>query len=131
MQSPLLEASSIEKIMEIDRHIGCAMSGLTADARTMVEHARVTAQVCSCLAKDTCTAEELTLALPLTISQNHTFTYDEPIKVESVTQAVGDLAMRFGESTADDEAMMVCEAAYNDAKADNVHTSHDHLVLRS
>ena len=31
--------------MEIDRHIGCAMSGLTADARTMVEHARVTAQV--------------------------------------------------------------------------------------
>lgn len=82
MQSPLLEASSIEKIMEIDRHIGCAMSGLTADARTMVEHARVTAQ-------------------------NHSFTYDEPIKVESVTQAVGDLAMRFGESTADDEAMMV------------------------
>jgi len=31
--------------MEIDRHIGCAMSGLTADARTMVDHARVTAQV--------------------------------------------------------------------------------------
>lgn len=45
-QSPLLESDSVEKIMEIDRHIGCAMSGLTADARTMVEHARVTAQVC-------------------------------------------------------------------------------------
>lgn len=45
VQSPLLESSSIEKIMEIDSHIGCAMSGLTADARTMVEHARVTAQV--------------------------------------------------------------------------------------
>ena len=83
IQSPLLESSSIEKILEIDSHIGCAMSGLTADARTMIDHARVT-------------------------SQNHTFTYDEPIKVESVTQAVCDLALRFGESVHDEDAMMVC-----------------------
>lgn len=82
VQSKLLEATSIEKIMEIDTHLGCAMSGLTADARTMIEHARVT-------------------------SQNHAFTYDEEIKVSSVTQAVCDLALRFGESTEDDEAMMV------------------------
>ena len=82
VQSPLLESSSIEKIMEIDSHLGCAMSGLTADARTMIDHARVTAQ-------------------------NHTFTYDEPIKVESVTQAVCDLALRFGESVHDEDAMMV------------------------
>ncbi|KAF9505905.1 hypothetical protein BS47DRAFT_1334084 [Hydnum rufescens UP504] len=81
VQSPLLEASSIEKIMEIDSHLGCAMSGLTADARTMIDHARVTAQ-------------------------NHTFTYDEPIKVESATQAVCDLALRFGEGVHGDEAMM-------------------------
>ncbi|CEQ39502.1 SPOSA6832_01027, partial [Sporobolomyces salmonicolor] len=81
-QSPLLESDSVEKIMEIDRHIGCAMSGLTADARTMVEHARVT-------------------------SQNHVFTYDEPIKVESVTQAVSDLALRFGEGANEEEATMV------------------------
>jgi 20S proteasome subunit alpha 5 len=31
--------------MEIDEHIGCAMSGLTADARTLVEHGRVETQV--------------------------------------------------------------------------------------
>lgn len=43
--SPLLEPSSIEKVMEIDTHIGCALSGLTADARTMIDHARVEAQV--------------------------------------------------------------------------------------
>jgi len=67
--------------MEIDRHLGCAVSGLTADARTMVDHARVTAQ-------------------------NHAFTYDERIKVESVTQAVCDLALRFGESVHDEDAMM-------------------------
>lgn len=39
------EPSSVEKIMEIDQHIGCAMSGLIADARTLVEHARVETQV--------------------------------------------------------------------------------------
>ena len=43
--SPLLVSSSIEKIMEIDKHLGCAMSGLTADSRTMIDHARVAAQV--------------------------------------------------------------------------------------
>ncbi|KAL5494830.1 PUP2 [Sanghuangporus weigelae] len=81
VQSPLLESSTIEKIVEIDTHLGCAMSGLTADARTMIDHARVTAQ-------------------------NHAFTYDEPIKVESVTQAICDLALRFGESVHDEDAMM-------------------------
>ena len=39
--------SSVEKVMGIDEHIGCAMSGLIADARTLVEHARVETQVLS------------------------------------------------------------------------------------
>ena len=76
--SVLLESSSIEKIVEIDSHIGCAMSGLTADARTMIDHARV-------------------------VSQNHAFTYDEPMRVESCTQSVCDLALRFGEGGGGDE----------------------------
>ena len=46
--SVLLEGSSIEKIVEIDRHLGCAMSGLIADARTIIDHARVEAQVGFC-----------------------------------------------------------------------------------
>lgn len=40
------EPSSIEKVMEIDEHIGCAMSGLTADAKMLVDHARAETQVC-------------------------------------------------------------------------------------
>ena len=36
---------SIEKIVEVDEHIGCAMSGLTADARTLINHGRVETQV--------------------------------------------------------------------------------------
>lgn len=33
--------NSVEKIMEVDTHIGAAMSGLMPDARTLVDHARV------------------------------------------------------------------------------------------
>lgn len=76
--SVLMESSSIEKIVEIDTHIGTAMSGHTADARTMTDHAR-------------------------TEAQNHRFTFDEPLRVESCTQAICDLALRFGEGADDDD----------------------------
>lgn len=78
--SPLIEPSSIEKIMEVDNHIGCAMSGLIADSRTMIDRARVEAQ-------------------------NHWFTYNEKMSVESVTQAVSNLALQFGDDDADPGAM--------------------------
>lgn len=78
--SPLMVPSSIEKILEIDSHIGCAMSGLIADSRTMVNQARVQAQ-------------------------NHWFVYNEAMSVESVTQAVSNLAMRFGHDDDDEKPM--------------------------
>ena len=43
--SKLIEPTSIEKIFQIDEHIGCATSGLVADARVLVDHARVTSQI--------------------------------------------------------------------------------------
>ena len=55
------------------------MSGLIADSRTMVDRARVDAQ-------------------------NHWFVYNEPMTVESVTQSVSNLAMKFGED--DDDSMV-------------------------
>ncbi|KAJ3209801.1 proteasome component pup2 [Clydaea vesicula] len=79
--STLMEASSVEKLVQIDKHLGCAMSGLVADARTMIDHARIEAQ-------------------------NHWFTYDENVKVESVTQSICELALRFGESADGGEAKM-------------------------
>jgi 20S proteasome subunit alpha 5 len=82
LTSTLLESKSIEKVVELDRHIGCAMSGLIADSRTMIDHARVEAQ-------------------------NHWFTYDEQIKVETVAQSVCDLALRFGESSGSEKPLMV------------------------
>ena len=69
--SPLIIANSIEKIMVIDTHLGAAMSGITGDARTLIDHTRVEAQ-------------------------NYRFNYNEPLPVESCAQAVCDLAVRFG-----------------------------------
>jgi 20S proteasome subunit alpha 5 len=67
LTSTLLDPNSVEKIAEIDSNIGAAMSGLVADARTLVDHARVEAQ-------------------------NHRFTYDEPIGVEPLTQGEYELS---------------------------------------
>jgi len=43
--SRLMEPKSIEKIFQIDHHIGCATSGLGAVARILVDEARVVAQI--------------------------------------------------------------------------------------
>ena len=43
--SRLLEPVSIEKIFKIDAHIGVASSGLVGDARSLVDRARVEAQI--------------------------------------------------------------------------------------
>lgn len=72
LTSPLVIPESIEKIFEIDHHMGCAMSGLSADARTLVDHARVEAQ-------------------------SHWFTYNEPMPVESCVNSVADLALDFSD----------------------------------
>jgi len=73
IKTTLIEPDSIEKILEIDEHMGCAMSGLTADARTLVDHARVEAQ-------------------------HHWFTYNERMPVESNVHAIADLALDFSDS---------------------------------
>ena len=40
VSSRLIEPDSIEKIYNIDEYIGCATSGLVADARILVDQAR-------------------------------------------------------------------------------------------
>lgn len=39
-------------------------------------------------------------------SQSHTFNYAEPLRVESATQAICDLALRFGEGADGEETVM-------------------------
>jgi proteasome alpha subunit len=41
----LAEPASLEKIHQFDEHVGCATAGLVADARVLVDFARLTAQI--------------------------------------------------------------------------------------
>ncbi|NWT19427.1 PSA5 protein, partial [Vireo altiloquus] len=83
--SPLMEPSSIEKIVEIDSHIGMEM--------------RFSLWV-SCFGN-----VGIMGIFPWLLLQNHWFTYNETMTVESVTQAVSNLALQFGEEDADPGAM--------------------------
>jgi proteasome alpha subunit len=65
VSSRLVVPGSIEKIFHIDAHIGCATSGLVADARALVDRARVEAQM-------------------------NRVTYDEPIPVETLAKRICD-----------------------------------------
>ncbi len=40
-----MEPESIEKTFQIDQHIGAATSGLVADARVLIDRARVESQI--------------------------------------------------------------------------------------
>ena len=43
MASKLMESAKSEKLVEIDHHCACAMSGIVGDARVLIDHARVEA----------------------------------------------------------------------------------------
>lgn len=64
--STLVESKSIEKIFQIDDHIGAATSGLVADARSLIERARIESQI-------------------------NKITYNEPIRVESLAKKICDM----------------------------------------
>src|SRR4030065_1353377 len=71
--SKLLEAESIEKIFQIDDHIGAATSGLVADARVIIDRARVEAQT-------------------------NRVTYDEPIGIEDLSKKICDFKYAYTQS---------------------------------
>ncbi|MCX9010093.1 MAG: archaeal proteasome endopeptidase complex subunit alpha [Candidatus Methanoperedens sp.] len=71
--SRLLEPESVEKIFQIDDHIGAATSGLIADARVLVDHARTEAQV-------------------------NRATYDEPIGIEELSKNICDFEYMYTQS---------------------------------
>jgi len=68
--SRLIEPSSIEKIFVIDDHIGCATSGLVADARSLIDRARLDAQI-------------------------NEITYDEKIQIKTLVKRICDFKQTY------------------------------------
>ncbi len=68
--SKLLEITTIEKIYKIDEHIYAATSGLVADARVLIERARIEAQI-------------------------NRLTYDEPISVKDLARKICDFKQQY------------------------------------
>ncbi|MBS3777874.1 MAG: archaeal proteasome endopeptidase complex subunit alpha [Candidatus Thermoplasmatota archaeon] len=70
ISSKLIEPDSIEKIFKIDDHIGCATSGLVADARSLIDRARIDAQI-------------------------NEITYDEKIQVKTLVKKICDFKQTY------------------------------------
>ncbi len=68
--SKLLKAESVEKIFIIDEHVAAATSGLVADARKLIDYARITAQ-------------------------EERLTYNQPIEIEALTKEICDLKQSY------------------------------------
>lgn len=62
----LVEKGSVEKVFQIDEHIGIAAAGLIADARVLIDQARIKAQT-------------------------NRLRYDEVMSVESLAEEIGDI----------------------------------------
>ena len=66
----LMDTSTIQKIFRMDEHIGCAIAGLHADSRILVDYARVQCQV-------------------------HRLTYNEPVRVPTITRKLADIKQQY------------------------------------
>jgi proteasome alpha subunit len=68
--SALMDPSTIQKIFKMDDHIGCAIAGLHADSRILVDYARVQCQI-------------------------HRLTYDEPVRIATITRRLADIKQAY------------------------------------
>ena len=66
LHTTLIEKDKVKKIFAVDNHVAVAIAGLTADARILVNQARVQAQI-------------------------HQITYSESITVENLTRRLADI----------------------------------------
>ncbi len=75
LPSALMDPETINKIYALDQHMGCAISGLHADARILVDYARVQAQI-------------------------HRLTYDESMRLHSLVKKLADVAQFYTQHAA-------------------------------
>ena len=70
--SILIDADAIDKIFQVDEHIGVAISGLHADSRALINYSRVQAQ-------------------------SFRLTYDEPVRLGMLAKSIADLTQQYSQ----------------------------------
>ena len=68
--SKLMDADSIDKLFQVDEHIGVAIAGLHADSRTLINYSRVQAQ-------------------------SFRLTYDEPVRLNMLVRSIADICQNY------------------------------------
>lgn len=68
--SNLMDADAIDKLFQVDEHIGVAISGLHADSRVLINYARVQAQ-------------------------SFRLTYDEPVRLSMLVKTIADIIQQY------------------------------------
>lgn len=68
--SVLMDADAIDKIFQVDEHIGVAISGLHADSRMLINYAR-------------------------TQAQSFRLTYDEPVRLSMLVKSIADMKQMY------------------------------------
>ena len=66
----MIVSDSVEKVFQIDEHIGATSSGILSDGRILMERAQL-------------------------IAQQHRVSYDEPVMVKSLVKEIADLKQAF------------------------------------
>ena len=70
INEPLVVPSSIEKVFQVDEHIGATASGILSDGRILIDRARL-------------------------LAQQHRVTYDEPVDTASLVKDICDMKQQF------------------------------------
>ena len=108
LRSPLLEPDSVAKIHRIDDHLAIASAGHAADARRLVDEARVA-------------------------SQRHRLRYDEPMPADALTTALADAVQertQTGGARPYGAALLVAGAGDSAIRAEEPSTNGDHERFR-
>lgn len=70
INEPLIVPSSVEKVFQVDEHIGATASGILSDGRILIDRARL-------------------------LAQQHRVTYDSPIDTASLVKDICDMKQQF------------------------------------
>ncbi|KAH8265896.1 hypothetical protein KR038_010041 [Drosophila bunnanda] len=98
--SPLMVAGALDKIIKLDGNLYCAISGMSADARSLVDKARV-------------------------LCAKHRFDYREDMPIESLVVSISQLVINFGMGADDGDTSSCSETESEESSSSDSNEESD------